>query len=275
MRRFGIVCPAERPRRDGDAVRRRRRRGHRGRRCRRGPRGCGHARRDLRDRRSGTAGPFPPRLRRPSDEKCVPFARSSRGCRWLLRRKWTPTSIPLWGDELHSPFDGRRPARGRWRTLFEGTWWTSRGGVTTSLADLFGLGGRGAHGASSGRGQETGMGAAVVRAPTARLALMFLGRVRSIHFVGIGGIGMSGLAESFRTLVVRRERLRFLKRNENTRRLESRGARIFTGTRPVPCRWAPTSSSIRARCRRPIPRTMTRPSRSNSRRFRAPRCSPS
>jgi UDP-N-acetylmuramate--alanine ligase len=57
---------------------------------------------------------------------------------------------------------------------------------------------------------------------------MFLGRVRSIHFVGIGGIGMSGLAEVLRTLgfdVSGSD----LKPNENTRRLESLGARVFFG----------------------------------------------
>jgi len=60
---------------------------------------------------------------------------------------------------------------------------------------------------------------------------MFLGRVRSVHFVGIGGIGMSGLAEVLRTLgfdVSGSD----LKPNENTRRLESLGARIFLGHDP-------------------------------------------
>jgi UDP-N-acetylmuramate--alanine ligase len=57
---------------------------------------------------------------------------------------------------------------------------------------------------------------------------MFRGRVRHVHFVGIGGIGMSGLAEVLRTL-------QFdvsgsdLKPNENTRRLESLGVRVFLG----------------------------------------------
>ena len=58
--------------------------------------------------------------------------------------------------------------------------------------------------------------------------MMFRGRVRHIHFVGIGGIGMSGLAEVLRTL-------QFdvsgsdLRSNENTRRLESLGVRVRLG----------------------------------------------
>jgi UDP-N-acetylmuramate--alanine ligase len=57
---------------------------------------------------------------------------------------------------------------------------------------------------------------------------MFRGRVRHVHFVGIGGIGMSGLAEILRTLefVVSGSDLR---PNENTRRLEGLGVRIFVG----------------------------------------------
>jgi UDP-N-acetylmuramate--alanine ligase len=57
---------------------------------------------------------------------------------------------------------------------------------------------------------------------------MFRGRVRHVHFVGIGGIGMSGLAEILRTLdfeVTGSD----LKANENTRRLESLGVRLFFG----------------------------------------------
>jgi UDP-N-acetylmuramate--alanine ligase len=57
---------------------------------------------------------------------------------------------------------------------------------------------------------------------------MFRGRVRHVHFVGIGGIGMSGLAEILRTLdfdVSGSD----LKPNENTRRLESLGVRVFFG----------------------------------------------
>ena len=57
---------------------------------------------------------------------------------------------------------------------------------------------------------------------------MFRGRVRHVHFIGIGGIGMSGLAEVLRTLdfdVSGSD----LKPNESTRRLEGLGVRIFFG----------------------------------------------
>jgi UDP-N-acetylmuramate--alanine ligase len=57
---------------------------------------------------------------------------------------------------------------------------------------------------------------------------MFRGRVRHVHFVGVGGIGMSGLAEVLRTLgfdVSGSD----LKPNENTRRLEGLGAKLFFG----------------------------------------------
>ena len=57
---------------------------------------------------------------------------------------------------------------------------------------------------------------------------MFRGRVRHVHFVGIGGIGMSGLAEILRTLdfdVSGSD----LKPNESTRRLEGLGVRVFLG----------------------------------------------
>ena len=59
---------------------------------------------------------------------------------------------------------------------------------------------------------------------------MFRGRVRHVHFVGVGGIGMSGLAEILRTL-------RFdvsgsdLKEGETTRRLARLGVRIDVGHR--------------------------------------------
>jgi UDP-N-acetylmuramate--alanine ligase len=49
-----------------------------------------------------------------------------------------------------------------------------------------------------------------------------------VHFVGVGGIGMSGLAEILRTLefeVTGSD----LRPNENTRRLEGLGARVFLG----------------------------------------------
>jgi len=57
---------------------------------------------------------------------------------------------------------------------------------------------------------------------------MFRGRVRHAHFVGIGGIGMSGLAEILRTMafdVSGSDR----KPNDITRRLESLGVRVDVG----------------------------------------------
>jgi UDP-N-acetylmuramate--alanine ligase len=57
---------------------------------------------------------------------------------------------------------------------------------------------------------------------------MFRGRVRHVHFVGIGGIGMSGLAEILRTLDFEVSGSD-LKPNENTRRLEGLGVRVFFG----------------------------------------------
>ncbi len=60
---------------------------------------------------------------------------------------------------------------------------------------------------------------------------MFRGRVRHAHFIGIGGIGMSGLAEILRTM-------RFdvsgsdMKKGDVTRRLESLGVRVLEGHAP-------------------------------------------
>jgi len=57
---------------------------------------------------------------------------------------------------------------------------------------------------------------------------MFRGRVRSVHFVGIGGIGMSGLAEILRTMdfdVSGSD----LKGNDITKRLETLGVRVLLG----------------------------------------------
>ncbi len=57
---------------------------------------------------------------------------------------------------------------------------------------------------------------------------MFRGRVRHVHFVGVGGIGMSGLAEILRTLEfdVSGSDLR---PNDTTRRLETLGVRVQVG----------------------------------------------
>jgi UDP-N-acetylmuramate--alanine ligase len=59
---------------------------------------------------------------------------------------------------------------------------------------------------------------------------MFRGRVRHVHFIGIGGIGMSGLAEILKTM-------RFevsgsdLKKNDTTARLETLGVKVLEGHR--------------------------------------------
>ncbi|MCL2777156.1 MAG: UDP-N-acetylmuramate--L-alanine ligase [Polyangiaceae bacterium] len=59
---------------------------------------------------------------------------------------------------------------------------------------------------------------------------MFRGRVKRAHFVGIGGIGMSGLAEILRTMSFDVSGSD-LKPNDITRRLESMGVRISIGHR--------------------------------------------
>lgn len=61
-------------------------------------------------------------------------------------------------------------------------------------------------------------------------AVMFRGRVRQVHFVGIGGIGMSGIAEVLLSLgyTVTGSDIR---ESETTRRLESLGARVMFGHR--------------------------------------------
>lgn len=60
---------------------------------------------------------------------------------------------------------------------------------------------------------------------------MFRGRVRHVHFIGVGGIGMSGLAEILRTLEFDVSGSD-LKPNDITRRLETLGVRIDVGHRP-------------------------------------------
>lgn len=60
--------------------------------------------------------------------------------------------------------------------------------------------------------------------------MFFRGRVRHVHFVGVGGIGMSGLAEILRTLdfdVSGSD----LREGENTKRLERLGVTIHVGHR--------------------------------------------
>jgi UDP-N-acetylmuramate--alanine ligase len=59
---------------------------------------------------------------------------------------------------------------------------------------------------------------------------MFRGRVRHVHFVGVGGIGMSGLAEILRTLEFEVSGSD-LKPSDITRRLETLGVTIHEGHR--------------------------------------------
>jgi UDP-N-acetylmuramate--alanine ligase len=59
---------------------------------------------------------------------------------------------------------------------------------------------------------------------------MFRGRVRQVHFIGVGGIGMSGLAEILRTLEFDVSGSD-LKEGETTHRLSRLGARIDIGHR--------------------------------------------
>jgi UDP-N-acetylmuramate--alanine ligase len=60
--------------------------------------------------------------------------------------------------------------------------------------------------------------------------MMFRGRVRQIHFVGIGGIGMSGLAEIVHALGFDASGSD-LRSNSTTQRLEALGVKIFLGHR--------------------------------------------
>ncbi len=57
---------------------------------------------------------------------------------------------------------------------------------------------------------------------------MFRGRVRHVHFVGIGGIGMSGLAEILRTMDFEVSGSD-MKSNDVTRRLATLGVRVHAG----------------------------------------------
>ena len=77
---------------------------------------------------------------------------------------------------------------------------------------------------------------------------MFRGRVRHVHFVGIGGVGMSGLAEILRSLEFEVSGSD-LKESSTTRRLSSLGVRIDLGHRADNVRGVDVvvySSAIRA-----------------------------
>ena len=102
---------------------------------------------------------------------------------------------------------------------------------------------------------------------------MFRGRVRHAHFVGIGGIGMSGLAEILRTLEFDVSGSD-MKPNDITRRLETLGVRVDVGHRAENVEGADVvvfSSAIAP----DNPRFSEARASSASRSSRAPRCSPS
>ena len=61
--------------------------------------------------------------------------------------------------------------------------------------------------------------------------MMFRGRVRQVHFVGIGGVGMSGLGEILRSLEFEVSGSD-VKESTTTRRLRSLGVRVELGHRP-------------------------------------------
>ncbi|MFP6686904.1 MAG: UDP-N-acetylmuramate--L-alanine ligase [Polyangiaceae bacterium] len=61
--------------------------------------------------------------------------------------------------------------------------------------------------------------------------MMFRGRVRQVHFVGVGGVGMSGIAEILRSLEFEVSGSD-LKAGSTTARLESLGVRIDIGHHP-------------------------------------------
>ena len=77
---------------------------------------------------------------------------------------------------------------------------------------------------------------------------MFRGRVRHVHFVGVGGIGMSGLAEVLRSLDFEVSGSD-LKGSDVTKRLEALGVRIYVGHRAAHVQTADVvviSSAVRA-----------------------------
>jgi hypothetical protein len=59
---------------------------------------------------------------------------------------------------------------------------------------------------------------------------MFRGRVRHVHFIGVGGVGMSGLAEILRTLEFDVSGSD-MKEGENTKNLRRLGVRVDLGHR--------------------------------------------
>ena len=102
---------------------------------------------------------------------------------------------------------------------------------------------------------------------------MFRGRVRHVHFVGIGGIGMSGLAEILRTIdfdVSGSD----CKASDITRRLETLGVRVHVGHRAENVDGADVVVLLE-RHRTEQPRARARARARDPRRSPAARCSPS
>ena len=64
--------------------------------------------------------------------------------------------------------------------------------------------------------------------PTAVAQPQGMGRVRRVHFIGVGGVGMSGIAEVLHNLGYEVSGSD-LQENASTHRLDKQGIRIFTG----------------------------------------------
>jgi len=99
-----------------------------------------------------------------------------------------------------------------------------------------------------------------------------MGRINRIHFVGIGGVGMCGIAEVLLNLGYQVSGSD-LKASPVTQRLESFGAEIFVGHRaenaPMPMCWLCPAPSTRPT------RKLPPPSSGAFRWCRVPKCSPS
>ena len=83
-----------------------------------------------------------------------------------------------------------------------------------------------------------------------------MGRMRTIHFVGIGGAGMGGIAEVLLNLGYAVRGLGPASRPPSTERLRLLGARGARGSRGRESRRRPTSSSSRARWRADNPEVL-------------------
>jgi hypothetical protein len=116
-------------------------------------------------------------------------------------------------------------------------------------------------------------GASARRRPASRRPLMFRGRVRHVHFVGVGGVGMSGLAEILRSLEFDVSGSDMKESSDHAPPGEPRRAH----RRRPPPRERPRRRRRRLLQRDQARRTPSspRPARSASPSSAAPRCSPS